>query len=122
MAKTPHVEKKHGTATVRHAENPAAPEFKVRATKLGFLDQRRRPGDVFLVTEAQFAETWMEKVDASTPLQSQSLAESRREDQQTARAAGAGLPRLQHNAADPIDDEDDDDGKKKPTGDKSVLG
>jgi hypothetical protein len=44
--------------------------LKVRATRTGYYDlARRRAGDVFVVEEAAFAETWMERVSSSTPEQ-----------------------------------------------------
>lgn len=60
--------------------------LKVRATKLGYHDHRRRyAGDVFLLypykkdgkvvtPEQQFSKNWMEKVDPSTPELSQPKA------------------------------------------------
>jgi hypothetical protein len=55
---------------------PAPTRFKVRATKLGYYDdKRRRIGDVFWVSARQtdtgryveFAESWMERVPEATP-------------------------------------------------------
>jgi hypothetical protein len=43
---------------------------KVRATAIGFYDNRRvRLGDVFMIAEADFSKNWMEKVNANTPEQ-----------------------------------------------------
>lgn len=47
-----------------------AKRLKVRATRMGYYDHaRRREGDVFIVEEADFSSTWMEKVSANTPEQ-----------------------------------------------------
>lgn len=93
--------------------------FKVRATKKGFIDHRRREGDVFLVTAAQFSEEWMEKVDADTPLVSQTSADIGRQQFAEQLAGNPKATRLQANAADPIEDTNGDD---EPTGSKNVLG
>jgi hypothetical protein len=43
---------------------------KVRATAIGFYDNRRvRLGDVFLIAEGDYSPRWMEKVNANTPEQ-----------------------------------------------------
>lgn len=102
----------------RTAPADLAVPFKVRATKLGFLDQRRRPGDVFVVTEKQFADAWMERVDPATPVRAQSAQEAAREGH---KSLLAGPPQLQKNGAD-LEDDEDDEKSGKATGDKDVLG
>jgi hypothetical protein len=59
-------------ATNRPGTAPGAPvstRVKVRATKLGFHNnKRRRPGDVFFIDRAMVSRKWMEIVPDSTPL------------------------------------------------------
>jgi len=92
-------------------QDEAKPTVKVRATRIGFLDHRRRPGDVFLVTEAQFTDTWMTRVDPATPTHAESPLDARRAEHQALRS---GPPRLKPNAIDLEDDEE-------PTGKTRVL-
>ena len=46
--------------------------MKVRATKLGFYDQKRRKeGDVFILHDPKlFSENWMEAIDGKPPVKS----------------------------------------------------
>ncbi len=42
--------------------------YRVRATQTGFINnERKRPGDVFTVTESEYSDRWMETVDGRTP-------------------------------------------------------
>lgn len=51
-------------------QKPAPKRIKVRATRTGYYDlARRRVGDVFVIDEPAFSETWMERVKATTPEQ-----------------------------------------------------
>ena len=94
--------------------------FPVRATQFGFLGQKRRAGDVFLVTAAQFSAFWMVRVDASTPLETISPAQARRKEH-AAIIEGGSERRLKKNAAD-LEDDDDDGTPSTPTGDANPLG
>lgn len=57
---------------------PATRGIKVRATRTGYYDEkRRREGDVFLIREeAAFAKSWMERVDPTTPEHTTSAPEA----------------------------------------------
>jgi hypothetical protein len=96
------------------AAHDAGP-FKVKATRLGFLEQRRRPGDVFVINPEQFSAVWMERVDDATPLLAQSAQEAARQ----AHREALSTPRLKSNGADLVDDDEPDD--QAPTGDKTVI-
>lgn len=45
----------------------AEKQIRVRATKLGFHGQRRRPGDEFYIDPKIFSKNWMEKVEEEKP-------------------------------------------------------
>src|SRR5262245_24510380 len=92
-------------APPKPAATPADPHamVTVRAIKLGFFNnQRKRPGDVFLVPVAQFTNNWMERVPDSTPPRQTTISEARRREHQEILASKAPGSQLQPNAVDPI--------------------
>jgi hypothetical protein len=88
--------------------------MRVRATRMGFDGQRRRPGDVFDIRAKDLRSTWMVEVDRTTEMRKQTPLEARR--QHVDLMEGRSV-KLQPNAADPIVDDDDE-----PTGNADVLG
>lgn len=128
-----------GSAAV--AERPArVARIKVRATKLGWQNnRRRRPGDVFTISGEtfaadvvetpkrgtpvvlhrqgdvkEFAATWMELVDADTPEQSMSPSDYARQQQ----AAALHVPTI-NPVGHTVNDDDDDEGGA--TGNRDVI-
>ena len=96
---------------------PAAPtRFKVRATRLGYFDdKRRRVGDVFWVSAKQtetgkyveFAPSWMERVPDLTPesITTGQQALRRQHDEMLAgKAAGALAAASPSAARSPLDE------------------
>jgi hypothetical protein len=55
--------------------------FQVRATRTGYFGGRKRPGDTFEVTEKQFSERWMEKVEPTGGSQKQAGSSGKQSEQ-----------------------------------------
>jgi hypothetical protein len=68
--------------------------LKVQATRLGYYElQRRRPGDVFFVSDAEaFSDRWMRKVHDDTPVRTTTQAQALRQEQDALRAMKRNEP------------------------------
>jgi len=107
---TPKITAAAEPATATSASAPTARRagpVMVRATKLlPYNLQRRRVGDVFALNHpSHFRPSCMERVESGTPAHTTSPAEASRKRQ--AEVAASKTPRLQPNAADPVDDGDE---------------
>lgn len=76
---------------------PLAPALRVRATRPGYYDEkRRRLGDVFSIQhDGEFSAKWMERVPEDTPERlttGQDELEQRRQEHLRAQRGGAATP------------------------------